>query len=55
VDAVMILGRAFRDAHARGGPFAPDVLASAIDATRAAILTDMKSPGDRRPAGASCQ
>ena len=55
VDAVMILGRTFRDAHARGGPFAPDVLASAIDATRAAILADMKSPGDWRPAGASCQ
>ena len=55
VDAVMILGRGYRQAHARGGPFAPDALASAIDATRAAILTDMKSPGDWRPAGTSCQ
>jgi hypothetical protein len=55
VDAVMILGRTFRDAHARGGPFAPDALASAIDASRAAILADMKSPADWRPAGSPCQ
>jgi hypothetical protein len=55
VDAVMVLGRAFRDAHARGGPKAPDALASAIDVTQAAILTDMKSPSDWRPAATSCQ
>jgi hypothetical protein len=55
VDAVMILGRAFRGVHARGGPLAPDALASAIDATRAAILADMKSSADWRPAGSSCQ
>ena len=55
VDAVMVLGRAFRDAHARGGPSAPDALASAIDSAHAAILTDMKSPPDWRPAGALCQ
>ena len=55
VDAVMILGRAFRDAHAHGGPFVRDALASAIDATRAAILADMKSPTDWRPAQTLCQ
>lgn len=54
-DAVMMLGRTFRDAHARSGPHASDALSSAIDATQAAILTDMKSPIGWRPGGASCQ
>jgi hypothetical protein len=55
VDAVMVLGRGFRDAHARGGPRAADALASAIDATQAGILADTKSPSGWRPAGNSCQ
>lgn len=55
VDAVLMLGRGFRDAHARSGPRASDALASAIEYTQAAILVDMKSPGDWRPAGTSCQ
>jgi hypothetical protein len=55
VDAVMMLGRAFRDAHARGGPRAADALASAIDANQAAVLAETKSPGDWRPAATSCQ
>jgi hypothetical protein len=55
VDAVMVVGREFRDAHARSGPRASDALASAIEQTRAAILVDMKSPRDWRPAGTSCQ
>jgi hypothetical protein len=54
-DAVMLLGRASRDVHAKGGPRASDALASAIDATGSAILADMKSPSDWRPAGTSCQ
>jgi hypothetical protein len=54
-DAVLMLGRAFRDSHARGGPRAADVLASAIEASRAAILAEMRSPGDWRPAANSCQ
>jgi hypothetical protein len=54
-DAVLMLGRRFHDAHARGGPPAADALASAIEASRAAILADMKSPPDWRPAATSCQ
>jgi hypothetical protein len=54
-DAVLMLGRVFRDAHARGGPRAADALASAVEASRAAILADMKSPGDWRPPATSCQ
>jgi hypothetical protein len=54
-DAVLMLGRVFRDAHARGGPRAADALASAVEASRAAILADMKSPGDWRPPTTSCQ
>lgn len=55
LDAVMLLGRAFRDAHARGGPRAMDALATAIDAAQTAILADTRSPPDWRPAGTSCQ
>ena len=55
VDVVMILGRGFREAHARSGPFAPVAMASAIDVTRAGVLADTKSPGDWRPANTSCQ
>jgi hypothetical protein len=55
VDAVMVLGRAFRDVHARGGPSAPDALGAAIDASHAAILADMKSRPDWRPAATLCQ
>jgi hypothetical protein len=54
-DAVLMLARISRDAHARGGPRAVDALASAIEATRGAILADMKSPGDWRPPNTSCQ
>jgi hypothetical protein len=54
-DTVMILSRASRDAHAKGGPQVADALASAIDAVEPAILADMKSPGDWRPAGTACQ
>jgi hypothetical protein len=53
-DAVLMLGRGFRDTHARSGPLAADALASAIDASQAGILGDLKSPGDWRPAGTSC-
>jgi hypothetical protein len=55
VDAVLMLGRTFHDAHARGGPPASEVLATAIDAARAGILADLKSPGDWRPVATSCQ
>jgi hypothetical protein len=55
LDAVMLLGRGFRDAHARGGPRVTDALVSAIDATQTAILADTKSPPDWRPAGTACQ
>lgn len=54
-DAVMVLARSARDAHARGGPRASDVLAGAIDAAEPAILADMKSPDDWRPVGTTCQ
>jgi len=54
-DAVLMLGRTFHDSHARGGPRAADALNSAIEGSRAAILADMKSPGDWRPAATSCQ
>ena len=54
-DAVMLLGRGFRDAHARSGPRAADALASAIDAAQAAILGDTKSLGGWRPTTTSCQ
>jgi hypothetical protein len=53
-DAVMVIGRTVRDAHARGGPRALDALVAAIDAARPAILADMRSPRDWRPAGNSC-
>jgi hypothetical protein len=53
-DAVMVLGRAFHDAHARGGPVVADVLASAIDATRASVLAETKSPPNWRPAATPC-
>jgi hypothetical protein len=53
-DAVMVLGRAVRDAHGRGGPRAFDALTSAIGGAGAAILADMRSPADWRPAGTSC-
>jgi hypothetical protein len=52
VDAVMVLGRAFHDAHAKG---VSDTLTSAIDTADAAILTAMNSPSDWHPAGASCK
>jgi hypothetical protein len=55
LDAVMLIGRTFHDAHARGGPRAADALASAIDAAEIAILADTKSPPDWRAAGTSCQ
>jgi len=55
VDAVMLLARGFRDGHAKGGPRASDALASAIDAAEPAILAEMRSQGDWRPAGTSCQ
>jgi hypothetical protein len=55
VDAVMVLGHAFHDAHARSGPRAFDAIASAIDVVEPAVLADMKSPGDWRPVGTSCQ
>ncbi len=55
VDAVLMLGRTFHDAHARGGPPASQVLATAIDAARVAILADLKSPADWRPVATSCQ
>ena len=54
VDAVLLLGRGFREAHARSGPVAWDALASAIDATQTLILAALKSPADWRPAGAAC-
>lgn len=54
-DAVMILARASRDAHAKGGPRASDALAAALDAVEPGILADMKSPGDWRPSGTACQ
>jgi hypothetical protein len=54
-DAVMVLSRTSRDVHARSGPRAADALASAIDASQAAILMDMKSPADWRSASTSCQ
>jgi hypothetical protein len=54
VDAVMVLGRAFRDVHARGGPRVSDSLLSAIDSSRAAILSGMKSPTGWRPASLPC-
>ena len=53
-DAVMIVGRGFRSAHAKGGPAAADVVASAIDAAHAEILTAMKAPSDWRPPAGSC-
>jgi len=55
VDAVMILGRAFRDTHARSGPRASDALPLAIDQAQGAILTATKSPQGWRPAATSCQ
>jgi hypothetical protein len=55
VDAVMVLARAVRDSHARGGPRAADAMTSAIDAAEPAILADMKTQGDWRPAATSCQ
>jgi hypothetical protein len=55
LDAVMLIGHTFHDAHARGGPRAADALASAIDAAQTAILADTKSPPDWRPASTSCQ
>jgi hypothetical protein len=54
-DAVMILARSSRDAHAKSGPHASDALAAAIDAVEPAILAYMKSPDDWRPAGTACQ
>jgi hypothetical protein len=54
-DAVMILARASRDAHAKSGPRASDALAAAIDAMEPAILADMKSPGDWQPVATACQ
>jgi hypothetical protein len=54
-DAVMILARASRDAHAKGGPRASDALSAAIDAMQPAILSDLKSPSDWRSVGAACQ
>jgi len=54
-DAVMILARAYRDAHAKGGPRVSDALSAAIDAVEPLILVDMKSPSDRRPVATACQ
>jgi hypothetical protein len=54
-DAVMILARASRDAHAKSGPNASDAIATAIDAVEPAILADMKSPSDWKPVGTACQ
>jgi hypothetical protein len=53
-DAVIVLGVAFRDAHARGGPRAAEALASAIDAAATSILAETKSPRDWRPTATSC-
>jgi hypothetical protein len=55
VDAVMVLGQSFRDAHAKSGPRAGDALTSAIAATQNSVLADMKSPRDWRPVIASCK
>jgi hypothetical protein len=55
LDAVMVLDHAFAAAQAKGGPRVPDALASAIEAAEPAILAEMKSPPDWRPASASCQ
>jgi hypothetical protein len=53
-DAVLVLGRSFRAAHARGGPPAGDVLVSALDSARETIQTAMAVPRDWRPAATSC-
>jgi hypothetical protein len=55
LDAVMVIGHTFHDAHARGGSRVADALASAIDTAQTAILAGTKSPPDWRPAGTSCQ
>lgn len=55
LDAVMLLGRPFHEVHARGGPRAADVLASAIDAAQTEILADTRSPPAWQAAGTSCQ
>lgn len=54
-DAVMILARASRDAHAKSGPRASDAISAAIDAVDPAILADLKSPSDWRPVNTACQ
>lgn len=54
VDAVMVLGRGFRDLHARGGPPVRDTLATAIEMEQEAFVTDTKSPPGWRPVGGSC-
>jgi len=53
-DAVLLLGRDFRDAHARGGPRAADALADALVKAGTAILTATRSPPDWRPTAATC-
>jgi hypothetical protein len=55
LDSIMVLARGFGQTHARGGPRASDALATAIETARGAILADMNSPPDWRPAGASCK
>ena len=54
VEAVLLLGRGFRDARARGGPRAADALAGAIEQSQAGLLSDTKSPADWRPGTGAC-
>ena len=54
-DVVMVLAAKSRDMRAAGGPRVADVLAAALEATRAGILTDMRVPRDWRPAGVACR
>ena len=53
-DAVLVLGRGFRDAHARGGPPVSAVLPSAIEAARDTIQSTMNVAREWRAAGDSC-
>jgi hypothetical protein len=55
LDAVMLIGRSYHDAHARGGPGVAETLASAIDAAQSAILAATKSPAEWHGADTSCQ
>lgn len=53
-DAVMVLGRGYREAHAKGGPAVPDALAFAIAGAQDAIRADMHVAPGWRPGPASC-